>query len=198
MTETAGARVRAQFPDFVTDSHQHHGDDTVVLKPEGLLPVLAFLRDDPDLAFDLPLDVTCVDLLGLAPKPVDRTDPLHPMYHTQTVPALGRIEDGPRFMVVYHLRSLKNGTIVRLKVPASGDDPVVPSATPVYKGLTWAEREVYDMFGVRFEGHPDLRRILLYPEFVGYPLRKDYPRRGHQPLVEMPRLQRDEVPGIDQ
>jgi len=198
MTETAGARIRAQFPDFVLDSHQDHGDDTVVLSPEGLVPVLGFLRDDPDLAFDLPLDVTCVDLLGLAPKPVDRTAPLHPMYHTQSVPPLGRIEDGPRFMVVYHLRSLKNGTIVRLKVPAAAADPVVPTATGVYKGLVWFEREVYDMFGVRFEGHPDLRRILLYPEFVGHPLRKDYPRRGHQPLVEMPRLHGDEVPGADQ
>ena len=86
MTDIAGARIRAQFPEFVLDSHQDHGDDTVVLTPEGLVPVLAFLRDDPDLAFDLPLDVTCVDLLGLAPKPIDRTAPLHPMYHTQSVP----------------------------------------------------------------------------------------------------------------
>jgi len=198
MTETAGARIRAQFPDFVLDSHQDHGDDTVVLAPEGLVPALTLLRDDPDLAFDLPLDVTCVDLVGLAPKPGDRSAPLHPMYHTQTLPPLGKLEEGPRFMVVYHLRSLKHGTMVRLKVPADGKDPVVPSATGVYKGLTWAEREVFDMFGVRFEGHPDLRRILLYPEFVGHPLRKDYPRRGHQPLVEMPRLQADPVPGKDQ
>ncbi|HOE82638.1 MAG TPA: NADH-quinone oxidoreductase subunit C [Myxococcota bacterium] len=191
MSERAGAQICAKFPEVVLDSHQYLGDDTVVINRDGLVSVLTFLRDE--LGFNLPLDATCVDLLGLAKKPEAKTDPIHPMYHTQTLPTLGKIEDGPRFMVVYHLRRTSDAAVIRLKVPLLDGDPVMPSATSVYKGLTWAEREVYDMFGVRFEGHPDLRRILLYPEFVGHPLRKDYPRRGHQPLVDMPNIKKDLV-----
>jgi NADH-quinone oxidoreductase subunit C len=92
---------------------------------------------------------------------------------------------------------MADGALVRLKVPVREDDCVVPTATGVFKGFDWFEREVFDMFGVRFDGHPNLRRILNYPEFVGHPLRKDYPRRGHQPLIDMPRLEADPVPGLD-
>ena len=188
-------RVRDRFPEHVIDAASAQGDDTVVLRREGIVPVLAFLRDD--LGFTLPLDVTAVDLIGMAPgKPESRTPPLHPMYHTQTVPALGQVE-GHRFEVVYHLRRMVDGALVRLKVPVREDDCVLPSATGVFKGFDWFEREVFDMFGIRFEGHPNLRRILNYPEFIGHPLRKDYPRRGHQPLLDMPGIEADPVPGRD-
>lgn len=188
-------RVRERFPEHVLETSSAHGDDTVVLLREGLVPVLTFLRDE--VGFTLPLDVTAVDGIAMAPgKPAHRQPPLHPMFHTQSVPAVGVVE-GPRFEVVYHLRRMADGALVRLKVRVAEDDCVVPTSTGVFKGLDWFEREVFDMFGIRFEGHPNLRRILTYPEFVGHPLRKDYPRRGHQPLVDMPCLDGDPVPGRD-
>ena len=92
-------------------------------------------------------------------------------------------EDGPRFEVVYHLYSLRWNHRVRIKVRVDEDDAVVPTAVPLWPIADWLEREVWDMFGVRFEGHPDLRRLLMYEEFVGHPLRKDYPINRRQPLI---------------
>jgi NADH-quinone oxidoreductase subunit C len=92
-------------------------------------------------------------------------------------------EDGPRFEVVYHLYSIARNHRVRLKVRVDEDDAVVPTAVPLWPIANWFEREVWDMFGIRFAGHPDLRRLLLYEEFVGHPLRKDYPINRRQPLI---------------
>lgn len=195
MSDLVSDRVRARFPEAVIETHQQHGDDTVVVRREALLDVLRFLRDEPDLDFRMPLDVTCVDRLAMGVKPSEGVDALNPsLGDTDPVPRGSGLK--PRFEVVYHLRSLTRpcGKVVRVKVRVEEDDPVVPSAVGLFKGFSWFEREVFDMFGIRFEGHPDLRRILLYPEFQGHPLRKDYPRRGHQPLVPMPRLRGDEVP----
>ncbi|RMD84443.1 MAG: NADH-quinone oxidoreductase subunit C [Candidatus Dadabacteria bacterium] len=127
----------------------------VVVRPETVADVLAFLKDDPAQAFDMLVDVTAVDF---------------------------EARDGT-LEVVYQLASLerKKRLMVKTKVPAG--DPVVPSACRLWKAANWAEREVFDMFGVRFEGHPDLRRILMYPEFEGHPLRKSYPVDKRQPLV---------------
>jgi NADH-quinone oxidoreductase subunit C len=89
----------------------------------------------------------------------------------------------PRFEVVYHLYSLDRGHRLRLRVPVPENDPTVESLTPLWKGANFLEREVWDLFGIRFIGHPDLRRILLYDEFQGHPLRKDYPVNLWQPRV---------------
>ena len=195
MGDARGAidRVAERFPDFVISRHDLLGDQTVVVRREGLVPVLTMLRDEPDLAFVMPVDVTCVDRLGLGEKPFHTTAPLSP--GVLTLDPLPAVAPGHRFEVVYHLRSPLLRAVVRVKVPVEESDPAVPTSTGVFKGFNWFEREVFDMFGVRFEGHPDLRRILMYPEFVGHPLRKDYPRRGYQPLVDMPRLRGDPVPG---
>jgi NADH-quinone oxidoreductase subunit C len=85
---------------------------------------------------------------------------------------------------VYHLYSVKHNRRVRVKVQPDGPEPEVPSITPLYKIADWLEREVWDMFGIEFAGHPDLRRILMYDEFVGHPLRRDYPYDKRQPIVE--------------
>jgi NADH-quinone oxidoreductase subunit C len=90
-------------------------------------------------------------------------------------------ERTPRFDVIYHLRHLESGTLVRIKVFAEGDPPTVPSVTGVYGTADWHEREAYDMMGIRFDGHPDLKRILMPLEYEGYPLRKDFPREGIEP-----------------
>lgn len=167
---TCTEQIREKFPEAVLESSTVHGDESVTVRRESLQEVLGFLRDGP--GFDLPLDATAVDRLGLGVT--------------------------PRFVVVYHLRRLADGRLIRVRVPVPDDDASIPSAVGVFRGLDWAEREVWDLFGIRFDGHPDLRRILLYPEFVGHPLRKDYPIRGYQPLMDMPGLRGEPVPGREE
>jgi NADH-quinone oxidoreductase subunit C len=154
------ARLRERFGDRVVETHDYRGDHTAVLTRDALVPALQFCRDDPALRFDLLVDITAVDYLKFP----------------------GR-EDGPRFEVVYHLYSIPHNHRVRLKVRVEEDDAAVPTATGLWPIADWLEREVWDMFGIRFEGHPDLRRLLLYEEFVGHPLRKDYPINRRQPLI---------------
>ena len=96
--------------------------------------------------------------------------------------ALDNYPDEPRFEVVYGVRSLELNLDVRLNVPLRGDDARLPSVSDHFHSALWMEREVYDMFGIRFKGHPDLRRILMYPQFQGHPLRKDYPVDKRQPI----------------
>jgi len=154
------ARLRERLGDRLLATHEYRGDHTAVLSREGLAAALAFCRDDDALGFDMLMDVTAVDYLRFP----------------------GR-EDGPRFEVVYHLYSVANQHRVRLKVSVEQDDPVVPTASGLWPIANWLEREVWDMFGIRFDGHPDLRRLLLYEEFEGHPLRKDYPINRRQPLI---------------
>jgi NADH/F420H2 dehydrogenase subunit C len=131
------------------------GQVVVVVPRERLRDALDMLRDHDELRCEMLADLTVVDYLGRV----------------------------PRFEVVYELHSLAQNHRIRVKVPVPEDDPVVPTAAGVWKSAIWAEREAWDMFGIRFDGHPDLRRILMYPEFVGHPLRKDYPVAKRQPLV---------------
>lgn len=95
----------------------------------------------------------------------------------------------PRFEVVYHLFHTQTHDRIRVKVPVPEEDPAVASVYPLWKAANFLEREVWDMYGIEFEGHPDLRRILLYEEFVGFPLRKDYPIDRQQPLVPMRKVE---------
>jgi NADH-quinone oxidoreductase subunit C len=154
------ARLRERFGQGVLDTHAYRGDHTAVLAREVLADALACCRDEPALRFDMLIDVTAVDYLRFP----------------------GR-EDGPRFEVVYHLYSVEHNHRLRLKVAVEQDDARVPTASGLWPIANWLEREVWDMFGIRFEGHPDLRRLLLYEEFVGHPLRKDYPVNRRQPLI---------------
>jgi len=163
--------IEGQFgEEVVLGTHSHHGDDTAMIVPEMIAQVCAWLKGDPEMAFQQMIDLTCVDWLP----------------------------EEPRFEVVYHLASRTHGHRIRLKCRVSEAEPKLPSITPIWKGANWYEREAYDMYGVIFEGHPDLRRLLLYPEFIGHPLRKDYPIRGEQPLVTMrdPETQRPVMPAI--
>ena len=153
-------RLRTRFGAAVVETHAHQGDHTAVVDRAAIPDVLRFCRDDGDLGFDMLVDLTAVDFLKFP----------------------GR-EDGPRFEVVYHLYSLAHNHRVRLKVRVDEDDAVVPTAVPLWPIANWLEREVWDMFGIRFDGHPDPRRLLLYEEFVGHPLRKDYPINRRQPLI---------------
>jgi NADH-quinone oxidoreductase subunit C len=154
------AHLRDRFGAAIVETHDHRGDHTAVVDRAALPEVLVHCRDTEALEFDMLSDLTAVDFLA------------YPGY-----------QDGPRFEVVYHLYSVRLNHRVRLKTRVEEDDAVVPTACRVWPIANWFEREVWDMFGIRFDGHPDLRRLLLYEEFVGHPLRKDYPINRRQPLI---------------
>jgi NADH-quinone oxidoreductase subunit C len=152
-------RVSAQFPEAVAERYvDRAGGAWAVIHPQHLRQVAAFLKSEPDLEFKMFTSADAVDRLHLA-------------------------DNDPRFEVVYFLYSLKRHEHVRLKVRVTESNPVVPSLVPVFRGANWWERFVWDFYGVRFDGHPDLRRILMYEEFQGHPLRKDYAMRDRQPLI---------------
>jgi NADH-quinone oxidoreductase subunit C len=152
---TALARLLEHCTDAVQATHSQHGDATARVVATRLVELLRFLRDDADCAFEMLTDLTVVDRLG----------------------------EEPRFEVVYHLYSVAKNQRVRLKVGVPEGDPVVASATALSASANWMEREAFDLYGIRFDGHPDLRRILLYEEFEGHPLRKDYSKLKRQPLI---------------
>lgn len=182
-------KVKALVGEFVLEYHSFRGDDRIHLERANLLAVAQVLRDHPELAFDLLLDVTAVDYLG---QPDDFTTQLEiwdrnrattrrlPLRrHELVLPPRG---PNPRFAVVYHLISTKHAHRLRLKCRVPEDDPTIASLVPVWPAANWLERETYDLYGINFVGHPDQRRIYLYDEFVGHPLRKDYQKRHEQPI----------------
>ncbi len=145
-------KLREFEPDAVEDVQSFRGETTLVLRPDRLITICEFLRDIPELSFKFLADVTAVD----------------------------RYPNEPRFEVVYHLLSLETGERLRLKVRLPGDKPRVLSVLPVWPAANALEREVFDLFGIYFEGHPYLRRIFMPEDWEGYPLRKDYPTEGYR------------------
>jgi NADH-quinone oxidoreductase subunit C len=143
----------ARFPDAVYDPYVGLGGDDCAFVKRERIADVCRALKQ-DLGFDMAPYITAVDYLG------------------QT----------PRFEVVYNLYATKANARVRLRVKV-GEGEALPSVTGVWRGANWFERYCWDMYGIPVEGHPDLRRLLLYEEFVGHPLRKDYPLRGRQPLV---------------
>lgn len=151
----------AVFGERVSFLTPHKWDNlglTIGVKAADVPEVFRSLRDEGRLLFNMLIDVTCVDFM-------DKRE--------------------PRFDVVYQLMSLTHLTRLSVKVQVSEEKPEVPSVLPLWPSANFLEREVWDMYGVVFTGHGDLRRILMYDEFVGHPLRKDYPLRGKQPRVPL-------------
>jgi NADH-quinone oxidoreductase subunit C len=148
-------RLLDQLPGAVLATHARLGDATASVDKERLVEVMRFLRDDPELRFDMLTDLTCVDYLG----------------------------ETPRFEMVYHLYSVAKNHRLRIKARVPEEPCEIDTLCPVWPSANWMEREVWDLYGVRFTGHPDPRRLLLYEEFQGHPLRKDYPKERRQPLV---------------
>lgn len=144
--------LRTQFAATIEEIKEALGEVTVVVKREGLLELMIYLRDEARLRFNFLSDVAGVDLGEFA---------------------------APRFAVVYQLYSLAHHHRLRVKVYLDEEDAQVPTVSGVWKAAGWLEREVYDMFGVSFDGHPDLRRILMPADYEGHPLRKDFPLRGY-------------------
>ncbi len=152
MSQKVIDRVRSRFEAAVVQSGIALGDAFIVVKRENWFEVVKFLKDDPDCLMDHFIDLTGVDW-------PDKKE---------------------RFEIVLHLRSMKYNHRIRVKTTLPRDDVRVDSLTPLYRGANWFERETYDMYGIEFNGHPDLRRILLWEGFEGHPLRKDYPKTQRQ------------------
>jgi NADH-quinone oxidoreductase subunit C len=158
MSEKVLEVIKQKFGEAILSTHSQFGDDTAVIDPKSWKAVCRFLRDDPQMGFDMFIDLCGVD------------------YPNRT----------PRIEVVLHLYSVARRHRVRLKTAigdAEMDGCEVDTVTDLWPGASWFERETYDLVGVTFKGHPDLRRILMYPEFVGHPLLKDYPADRTQPLI---------------
>jgi NADH-quinone oxidoreductase subunit C len=153
--------LTAKFGDAIVETHSDFGDETAVVTPSRWKEVCRFLRDDPSMAFDMAVDLCGVDYLGASQR-------------------------SARFEVVLHLYSVAKRHRLRVKArvgDAEGEGAEIDTVADIWVGTNWYERETFDMLGISFKGHPDLRRILMYPEFEGYPLRKDYPAQKTQPLV---------------
>ena len=143
-----------RFPEAVYDAYEGvGGDDCAFVRKERIAEVCRFLKEER--SFNMAPYITAVDYLG----------------------------EDPRFEVVYNMLSTRTNERVRLRVKVSESDCALPTVTGLWRGANWFERYCFDMYGIRFDGHPDPRRLFMYDEFVGHPLRKDYPLRGRQPLV---------------
>ncbi|MGO9603885.1 MAG: NADH-quinone oxidoreductase subunit C [Candidatus Binataceae bacterium] len=148
-------KLKERFGADLLGNEEARGEETIIVGRDRAPEILKALRDEPGFEFDMLSDLSAVDW------------PDRP----------------PRFDVVYHLNSLTLHHRLRVKVQIEGGDAWVTSAIGIWKAADWLERECYDMFGIQFHGHPDLRRILLYDSFEGHPLRKDYPYQRRQPVV---------------
>lgn len=145
-------KLKAENAEWVAEVKDALGEITITVPRSEIVNICRFLRDRH--GFDM-----LADLCGCDRGP----------------------EEDPRFEVNYHLFSTRHFNRLRLKVLLSEDDPTVQSVTRIWKTADWHERETFDLFGIKFEGHPDLRRILLPSDFDGHALRKDYPLRGYEP-----------------
>jgi NADH-quinone oxidoreductase subunit C len=144
-------KLKERFPEEVLDVREFRGQVSVTVRKGRILDICRFLHDDPDLYLDYLQDLCGVDYLGKKEN---------------------------RFEVVYHLYSVRHRHALRLKAEVPENDARIDSVMPVWVGVNWHERECYDMLGIVFAGHPDLRRVLLPEDWEGYPLRKDYPIKG--------------------
>ena len=158
--ETLAAQVRERFGDLLESCTVAHGELTVCIPKASVREVCLALRDEEPFRFDMLIDLCGVDYLRYGERPWE----------------------GPRFAVVYHLLSIARNQRIRLRTFVAEDDPRVESVVEIWNSANWYERECFDLFGILFDGHPDLRRLLTDYGFVGHPFRKDFPLEGY---VEM-------------
>ena len=182
------ATVTDRFPDAVSASHAFRGDATLIVRPDSIVGVATFLKEDPDLQMNLLVDITAVDysVFGESPAPAFFASSGVDVKPSPQIPDENPWPGPPgkeRFAVVYHFYSTARKHRLRVVVPVEEKAAEVDSLTALWVGANWLEREVWDMFGIAFRGHPDLKRILMYDEFDGHPLRKDYPVKKRQPLI---------------
>ena len=171
-------RIKECLSDMNLKATEFRNDTTVIAEPKDIHTLLRFLRDDPECNYDLLIDVTAIDYLN---------------YPSSTI---------GRFAVIWILANTETSSRIQVKtflnpsMDTSGieDDPALhlESSTDIWPGAEWREREVFDMFGIRFDGHPDLRRILLWKKFPAHPLRKDYPLQGRGERINLAIVERED------
>jgi NADH-quinone oxidoreductase subunit C len=157
--EKAVEECKSKFADAILDVTEFRNETTITVRKERIVDLCNFLKSDEELFFDYLSDLCGVD----------------------------KFEEKDRFEVVYHLYSIKTKTRLRLRVKVDESDLTVPTVATVWATANWHEREAYDMFGIQFEGHPDLRRIYMPEEFEYFPLRKDFPLMGIPGSIPLPR-----------
>jgi NADH-quinone oxidoreductase subunit C len=180
--------IQDRFPQGVRAAHSYRGDATVIISRESLIDVARTLKEDAAFQMNFLMDVTAVDFssFGKKPSPAFFASSGVAVRPSPEIPDREHWPGPPgqeRFAVVYHFFSLSLKHRLRVEVLVGEADAEVDSLAPLWASADWLEREVWDMFGIRFRGHPNLKRILLYEEFVGHPLRKDYPVNKRQPLI---------------
>jgi NADH-quinone oxidoreductase subunit C len=180
--------VRDRFPAAVTASHSFRGDASAIVSRGSLFEIARSLKEDATFQMNFLMDLTAVDFSAFGTTPSrgffsSSGVAVSPSSEIPTHDPWPGPPAGARFAVVYHFFSLPLKHRLRIEVALQEDDPEVDSVTSLWPGADWLEREVWDMFGIRFRGHPNLKRILMYDEFVGHPLRKDYPVKRRQPLI---------------
>lgn len=187
MTNTAHnltARIKEQFGDSVTVDVAF-GEVTMSVDSKNIKQVCAELRDTPELAFEELIDLCGVDYLTFGQVEWETASATGSGFSrgvAEVDEPTGEQVSSHRFAVVYHLLSIKNNCRLRVKAFLSEDNPIIDSVVDIWVGVNWFEREAFDLFGIMFKGHPDLRRILTDYGFIGHPFRKDFPLIGN---VEM-------------
>lgn len=184
-------RLQTRFGERVLALVERHGETTLEVAPAHWVEVARVLRDEPEFHFEQAVDLAGIDFLGYGEGEWDTTDVSNEGFSRGVEGNVGpgrfRWENRPagrgpdkRFAVSLHLLSIRHNQRLRLRCFAADNDlPVVPSLVGLWPGLDWFEREAFDLFGIVFEGHPDLRRILTDYGFVGHPFRKDFPLIGN-------------------
>ena len=150
--------VKEKFPNLVKDATNKNGDEIIVIKKESVTDILSSLKNDSAFGFNMLMDLACVDYLFWEEKE-------------------------NRFEVIYNLFSLTTHQRLIVKAEIHESDATIDSVTKLWPAADWYEREVWDMFGIQFKGHPNLKRILMYESFQGHALRKDYAYNKRQPLI---------------
>ncbi len=144
--------IKNKFPGSYIKDEEFRGDVSITVKKDSIIDILKFLKEEENFLYDFLVDITCVDYL--------------------------KLNETERFAVVYNLYSYKNNTRIRIKALVPENDTQIPTVCTIWKAANWMEREVFDLFGIIFTGHPDLRRILTPDDYTSHPLRKDYPLQG--------------------
>lgn len=177
-------RLEAKLANYISTLNVSNNEVTVVCERSVVQPFLQQLRDDDDLAFDQLIDLCAVDYLRYGDYDWETSSATESGFSrgVEKNESQAFVRDTPRFAVVYHLLSTKKNHRLRVKVYLEEQHLILPSVSNIWKAADWFEREAYDLYGVLFDGHPDLRRILTDYGFIGHPFRKDFPLSGH---VEM-------------
>ena len=181
MREKIEEKLRAAFGESIISVSEFKGQVAAEVNRDKIVEVCRFVKEDPELQFNFLSDICGADMLDFEDASSRKA---YLAVEHESRPSAVPVEE--RFLVVYNMISLSNKTRLRLKVKVNGENPVCPSVTSVYPAANWFERETFDMFGINFEGHPDMRRMYMPEEYEYHPLRKEFPLMGIPGSIPLP------------